>query len=57
MRAVPSGLNEFERFKAGLLAQNPLEAEPGLPLDLEFAIEKVASLGGSIEDWKTIPVR
>ena len=43
VRAVPSGLNELEHFEAGLIAPNPLEAEPPLPNDSEFAIGKIAN--------------
>ena len=54
-RAVPSGLDELEHFEAGLIAQNPLEIEPKLPLDLEFAIEKVSHSGDGklLEKWRS----
>ena len=51
-KAVPSGLSEFDHFLAGLSPPSPLDGDAGIPLDMQFAVQKLADARHCIDAWR-----
>lgn len=52
VRAVPTGLSPEEHFWAALQVDSPMEKDPEVPMDIEFAIEMELQLGAGIKIWR-----
>ena len=52
LSAVPAGLTPLEHFREGLSAASPLDSEPQVPHDIEFALQKLKELGSNIHEWR-----
>ena len=52
VRTVPWGLEPAEHFEAGLHSRSPLEEEPMVPDDLDFAVRTIVEKGSGIDEWR-----
>ena len=52
IKAVPDGLEPLEHFAAGLHAKSPLDVQPRIAADLQFAVDRVCELGDKIDSWR-----
>ena len=50
--SLPKGLPAEVHFKAGSLADSPVDAPQQVPDDLDFAIRKTLTLGGKADAWR-----
>ena len=50
--SLPKGLPPQVHFKAGCLADSPIDTSPQVPDDLDFAIRKTVEIGSKADAWR-----